>query len=320
MTKKISKSTMLNIVLVAVLAVVIVFGYFYLRGVSPDEVISSKFQVDVPEYEFMYPIYPGQKGFDSPHEVLAFNNSVYVSDFRNARIAVFSRKGDFLKDIKHKELVNPAGMFWDGEKLWVADPGSNKVLVMNPEGAVIDKIEFEEKILIADIAAQDNFIFILNNRDMRVEKYDINSKKKVKNFGGFGKDDGQLYYPYSIEVRDGKVFVADSQNNRINIYNLEGKFIEAWPKRVDGEKGGGLSVPRGLAFDQSGRLYTVQGLGHRVTAMNSNGEIELEVTKGEKINDEPIDINLPTDVAIDEVGRMYVLEDAFKRILVYKVK
>ncbi|KNZ71004.1 NHL repeat-containing protein [Thermincola ferriacetica] len=321
MAKKISRSTLLNIILGAALIVVLVFGYFYFKRVSPVEVAQTVVPANLPEYEFMFPIYGGEKEFNNPYEILAFNDAVYVSDSKNARIAVYDRTGKHLKDIVSKEMKYPAGMYWDGERLWVAEAMNHKVLVMNADGNMLDRISLDNKVLVADIAVNGNKLYLINIRAMRIEIYDLNTRKLIKSFGGIGKEEGKLYYPYDLTVRDGKLYVADSLNNRINIYDLDGKFIMTLPKRTGDPKKGGLSVPRGLAFDKSGVLYTVEGMAHRVTAINDKGEILMQLTKSQPLNEEEVmDITLPTDVTFDEVGRMYVLEHGFKRILVYKRK
>lgn len=318
--KRISKHALLNLILGSVLVVVAIFGYFYIKKLSPVEVMTAAvpFQ-SLPEYEFAFPIYGGDTAFSNPYEVLAFNDEVYVSDRKNNRIAVYDRTGKFTRQIVSEEIYSPAGMCWDGTNLWVAVPEAKQVVMMNPDGVIIDTFKMEKNTLPSDVAVDAGFMYVLNNIGMNVLKYDLNTKEMVKSFGGSGVEEGKMYYPYGIAVREGNVYVADSLNNRINIYDLEGNFIKNWPKLEEGAKGG-LYVPHGIAFDDDGRLYTVEGMAHQVTAINDQGEIDLRVTKSETIEDQAQDISLPTDVTFDEVGRMYVLEHAFKRVLVYKRK
>lgn len=318
--KKISKSTLINLILASVLIVVLIFGYFYWKKTSPVEVIKSNATVTAPSFEYSFAIYGGDRQLNDPYEVLAFNSSVFVSDSNNRRIAVFDPTGKYVRDISTKDMRSPSGMFWDGSRLYVADPDANKVFIFNPNGTLIDSIKLDPKILVVDIAVDGNFMYLLNNRAQQVDKFDLNLKKVIKSFGGYGNGDGQLFYPYDLTVRDGSLYVADSMNNRINVYDLEGKFIKALPKLSTDKKKGKLYVPRGIAFDKAGNLYTVEGMAHKVTGLNPNGEVLLEITKSETVGDEPQDIYLPTDVTFDEIGRLYVLEHAYKRVLVYKQK
>jgi len=320
MARKLTKSALLNIVLSIVLVIIVGFGYFYLKKLSPVEVITSNVTFSPsPQYTFDFAIYNGIKDFIDPYEVLAFNGSVYVSDTKG-KVVIFDRTGQVVKEVVSKDLQAPAGMFWDGQKLYVADAEGAKVIAMDANGNILEQIELESNVLVADIVIDNGYMYYLNNRPMFVEKYDLETQKVVKKFGGIGKEEGKLYYPYDLTIRNGQVYVADSLNNRINIYDLDGEFIKTLPKKQEGASGGGLSVPRGLAFDREGRLLTVEGMGHRVTAMNEAGEIEFEITKSDQIEDEQRDIYLPTDLTFDELGRLYVLEHANKRVLVYRLQ
>ena len=54
-------------------------------------------------------------------------------------------------------------------------------------------------------------------------------------FGGKESNDGELSAPHSIDIdKEGKVYVTDTGNDRIQKYNLDGKFILQW-----GEEGSG---------------------------------------------------------------------------------
>jgi len=319
--KKISTSKLLNLILVSILVLVGIFGYLYFKRLNPVEVIKANApQVSLPEYEFAFAFYGGDKEFDNPHEVLVFDNSIYVSDYNNKRIGVYDLNGKHQKDITSKEMLSPAGMFWDGSKLYVADSESHQIFIMDPEGLIVDRIKLQKSVLVADVAVNQDFLYLLDNKAMTVEKYDLKTKKSVKSFAGYGKEEGKLYFPYSIAVRDSRVYVADSMNNRINVYDLEGKFIQKLPQKQE-DKDVHLAVPRGLAFDKGGRLYTAEGVAYRVSALNANGDIVLQVTESQPLKDDQVqEITLPTDVTFDDLGRMYVLEHSFKRVLVYKVK
>lgn len=320
MKKTISSQRLVNLILGTTVIALCIFGYFYYKSLNPVDVVKNIVSVSVPQFDFQNAIYGGAKDFKNAREVLVINGEIVVSDTGNSRLVVFNRNGKFLRELVNKQITDPAGMFWDGTGLWVCDPLAHKIFLMDVNGKIIDTISLNPNALPADVVVDNGFIYWLNNKELTVEKWDLKTKKLVKKFGGAGQGDGQLYYPYSIGVRSGKVYVADSLNNRINIYSTDGKFVTAWAKQKDNQKGGGLSVPRGIVFDRQGRLFTVEGVGHRVTALNQNGEVILNISKTETIGEEVQDMNLPTDITIDDTGRLYVLEHSFKRVLVYKPK
>ena len=53
--------------------------------------------------------------------------------------------------------------------------------------------------------------------------------KILHTFGDSGSGFGQVNYPTGIAVgKNGKVYVADGQNNRVNMYNDTGKYIDSF--------------------------------------------------------------------------------------------
>jgi WD40 repeat protein len=63
-------------------------------------------------------------------------------------------------------------------------------------------------------------------KDSKVYRFN-SSGDKVAEFGGNGQGPGDLYMPVSVEILDGKLlFVNDSGNRRICVFNLTGKSID----------------------------------------------------------------------------------------------
>lgn len=319
-TRKISLSRLLNITLGLLLVVILVFGWFYLKGRSPAELLSSRDDIGdtggVPSYRYLFAVYGKGKDFSDPHEVLACNDSIYVSDYRNGRIAVFNDRGTPTHDISVKNMKNPAGLFWDGANLWVADPTASKVFVFNSAGNLKDTITVDRTVMVVDVAVDNGVLYLLNNRQMTVEKYDLKTRKKIGAFGGLGNEPGRLYYPSSLAIHNNLVYVVDSLNNRINVYTKDGGFVRAIPKQQKSRRNG-LYVPRGIAFDKENRLYTAEGLANVVMAVTPQGEAAFQIKNSENINGQTLALNLPTDVCIDSQSRLYVLEQGNNRVLVY---
>jgi len=67
-----------------------------------------------------------------------------------------------------------------------------------------------------------------------------------------------------IHLGDGEFFlkVADSDNNRVQKFTPEGKFVTEWGEFGDGP--GQLNVPLGIAVDASGNVYVSDSHNHRI--------------------------------------------------------
>lgn len=58
------------------------------------------------------------------------------------------------------------------------------------------------------------------------------------------------------------VFVADSNNNRIQKFDYKGNFITTWGTK--GTKEGQFQTPYGVSVDTSGNVYVTEYNNHRV--------------------------------------------------------
>ena len=88
-------------------------------------------------------------------------------------------------------------------------------------------------------------IFIVSDTfcDSRIKIYD-NRLNMVHVFGEYGQQDHQLRYPTHLCTgRDGRVFVSDSHNHRIVVYDKNYKLIRTF--RSEGSSNDQFECPRG---------------------------------------------------------------------------
>lgn len=129
-----------------------------------------------------------------------------------------------------------------------------------------------------------------------------------------GLEDG-LDFPNDVAVdANGYVYVADSNNGRLLIYD-QGGAIVARVARGAGE--GRLGLPRGLAIDGKGRVYVVDASGQNVLVYSQyeDGKNTLEYlasfgTQG--VGDGQF--SYPNDIAVDGRGRVYVADSMNNRV------
>ena len=53
--------------------------------------------------------------------------------------------------------------------------------------------------------------------------------------------------------KDGNVYVTDTMNNRVEIFDADGKFISTFGKNGDGP--GYFARPKGIAVDSDGHIW-----------------------------------------------------------------
>ena len=92
-----------------------------------------------------------------------------------------------------------------------------------------------------------------NNANCRIEKFD-SSGNFIRQIGSCGTGLGQLKNPRSVVVYGSLLYVADQGNHRIDIFDLNGNYIESWSKSY-------LTNPYGIAVDTSGNVYVTDYTG-----------------------------------------------------------
>jgi DNA-binding beta-propeller fold protein YncE len=130
-----------------------------------------------------------------------------------------------------------------------------------------------------------------------------------------GKEDGQFYFPAYLAVdKDGQVYVADTMNFRIQVFDPEGRFVRKYGQNGDGP--GSFSRIKGITFDGFDNLYVVDGGHSNVQLFNRNFDLLMWFGGFAPKLLEYFDV--PSCIAIDpRVNRIYVCNQGRARINVY---
>ncbi|MFZ3372684.1 MAG: hypothetical protein WA131_06655, partial [Desulfitobacteriaceae bacterium] len=112
--------------------------------------------------------------------------------------------------------------------------------------------------------------------------------------------------------KNGDVYVADSNNGRVQIYNKYGLFLT----KIDGTFGkfGHLALPRGIAVLQNEQIIVVDTLLHRVRAFDAVGN-ELWSIGGMGSGNGLF--YFPNSLCLDAAGKIYVADRENNRIEVF---
>ncbi|MCG3136948.1 MAG: hypothetical protein HJJLKODD_00786 [Phycisphaerae bacterium] len=120
--------------------------------------------------------------------------------------------------------------------------------------------------------------------------------------GGSGTQTGHFIEPRAIAVNhEGQLYVID-RSGRLQQFDNTGLVLQTWtiPDAVETR-----GKPSGLGLDSTGRLYIADTHNHRVLVMNQQGQ---ELLRFGELGEGPGQFFLPTDVAIDEEGAIFVSE------------
>jgi sugar lactone lactonase YvrE len=179
----------------------------------------------------------------------------------------FDARGNFIKSFGAGKFLFPHGMTIDkDDHIWVADGHvghgiGDDVLEFDPNGKVLrilgkpgiagaghDTFHEPNAVLIAP----DGDIFVSDGHDFgaahnaRVVKLDPDGKF-ILQWGAHGSGPGQFEMPHALAMdSQGRLFVADRGNNRVQIFDQNGRFIASWSQ---------FSRPSGIFIDAHDVLY-----------------------------------------------------------------
>jgi sugar lactone lactonase YvrE len=136
----------------------------------------------------------------------------------------------------------------------------------------------------------------------------------VQQWGGGGVIDGTLSEPVGIgQDVDGRWFVADTWNKRIQKFSPVYEYEAQWP--VNGWASQSVVNKPALAVDPGRKLvYAVDPENYRVLAWDTNGQ--FKATWGVYGNDQQ-SFTLPTGIAVGPQGNVYVADGDAHRIMIF---
>lgn len=147
---------------------------------------------------------------------------------------------------------------------------------------------------------------------------------QVLGASGPGNGQGQFNAPHGLAVApDGSLYVADSNNHRIQKFDPSGKFLLAFGSfsgaNNPNPQEGTFNEPWGVAVGPDGSVYVADTWNHRIQKFDSNGNfLTAWGTAGQtEAGGQPTIFWGPRDVAVSKDGRVYVTDTGNKRIQVF---
>ncbi len=194
---------------------------------------------------------PGQ--FSAPIDIaISTDDKLFVTDHYNDRVQSFDTNGKFISQFS--VLPNPGGLALDGSgNFHIMHFAAAKTGGEKPGAGVYGTIYSPEG-------------------------------KLLRQWGKRGTGDGEFDCPGGLAVtKDGRLYVADQTNHRIQVFDAERKFLFKWGEygNEPGQFGGKEPAysrtggPQFVTLDSEGNVWTTEGANGRIQNFSHDGKFLL---------------------------------------------
>ena len=209
--------------------------------------------------------------------------NIYAGDQAVGAIFIFNPETKGVELIRNRKdanfgLINGLAID-DSDRLFVTDMKLREVLVFNAQHK-------QEGAFGADVLAnpggvaidnENRFLYVVDTGNDVVDVFDADTFKLLRKIGTPGKkhtltDPGTFSLPSNVAVdSDGNVYVVDSFNARVEIFDADGNFISMFGKFSDAP--GHFERPKGIAIDNDGHIWVVDAAQDRAKVFDREGNL-----------------------------------------------
>lgn len=201
------------------------------------------------------------------------NDRVYVFNRSDHPVIVYDRDGHFLGSWGEGVFAHPHGITITGDIVYAADDTDHTVRKFNLDGKLLMTLgtvnvpsdtgyRSDDPASLTTIqrgagpfnrptrlsVAPNGELYVSDGYgNARIHRFTADGKL-IGSWGEPGTGPSQFNLPHSVWVhRDGRVFVCDRENDRIQIFNLDGGHLDTWTN---------VTRPGDLYIDADDNVYT----------------------------------------------------------------
>jgi len=245
---------------------------------------------------------------------VVFVKSISAPDDLGIKKGFFSSLANAIfGDGEEDNMIRPMAIVANGEYVYVADTSVQGVHRYNPsknEYELIKMVGDEPLLTPVGLALGNNGdVYVADSTRAQIFVIKYNSKIAEPL-----KLDLILKQPTGIAVDKvtGRLFVADTMDHRIHVFNTTGSLVQSIGERGDGA--GQFNFPTLLSLSPQGEMYVTDSMNFRVQIFDVNGKFRSMFGKA---GDGAGDASRPKGVATDSYGHVYLVDSLFNAIQVF---
>jgi len=271
--------------------------------------------------------------------------NVWLVDADVSYVVKFDSDGNYLMELGqawssgsgNDQFNSPLSIAFDGDgTIYVSDSGvwgdygNHRVQVFDASGAYLATIG-ETGVPGSDnnhlnsprhIAVYGAFLYVADAGNHRVQIFDISAPASpayvatVGVSGEPGSDDGHFDWPEGAGVDASHLYVADGNNNRVQIFDRSSLAYVATIGTGYGQGNYQFNHPSDVVADSAGRIYVADNYNKRVQQYDGSGTyLRTYGTTDVPYVTDGYHYYSPAGVAVDADGSIYVLENRGHRLV-----
>ena len=246
-------------------------------------------------------------------------DNLYIVDL-TGRVQKFSPEGKYLLawQMPQTDKGKPKGMCRDGEgNIVVVEPHYSRVNHHAPDGKLVKQWGThgtnDGQLAFPRAVATDRggniFVSEYGLRE-RVQLFASSNATFLQTTGHDGTANGEFNRPEGLDVDgQGRLFVADSCNHRIQVFSGEGKWLASYGSAGSGK--GQLSYPYDVRVDGAGFQFVCEFGNSRIQVFDREHQ-PVEVIG--RAGSAPGEFSNPWSIALDSHGNLYVADAQNHRV------
>ncbi len=223
--------------------------------------------------EFTYP-----EGAD-----VAPNGVVWVADTRNDRLQKYDPVAQTFSKIGSLgsgpgQFDKPMGVAVTANAVFVADTANNRVQKLALDGTPVASFSTGLNGPEGIEVAPDGTVWVADTQNSRLVHLSAALTDLGDGFGSLGTGDTQFFDPHDLAFGNDKMYVADTYNNRVQVYSMPGP-VEPPPTALTPSYTGQISDPGGHAPVYPAGIAVVDGTWY-VADSGGSRVVTLDPTTG----------------------------------------
>lgn len=250
---------------------------------------------------------------------------IYVADTQGGTVVVY--------DLNRKTLLELGGDQYGGlfkrpidvdldnsGNIYVSDSDKKRVFVFtkdqNPLVTIGDNDMFRWPAGIG-IDKKLNRLYVVDTHLNNVSVFETGTGKHLFSFGKRGTEDGELNFPTDVAVDSkGNIYVTDTMNARVHVFDQEGKFIRKFGHRGDGTTD--FKLVKGIAISRDDYVLLSDPMASRLQIFSTEGQslLTLGVRSGVGVIG---GFNIPQGIYVDKNDQLFVIDSLNQEVEVFQI-